>query len=196
MVILDDVISKTYQEHIKELLFSVPWYLKETLDENTNFSERETFVDVPGWANVIFNDDGVVHRELFNAITPLAYIACKKINFNIQELMYIRTFFQQPYPGKQGITNPHVDIDDEKHLVCLYYVVDADGDTVFFDKRNNNLDSNRPSFLEYNIIKSVTPKQGRCVLFDGRQYHATTLPQKGKRCVINFNLGGTGDIIS
>ena len=158
MVIVDNVISEDYQEYIKKLLLSSPWYLKQSLDESTEFDDKEQFVDVPGWANV--------------------------------------SFYQQPYPGKSGITNPHVDIDDENHLVCLYYVMDADGDTVFFDKRNDVENSIRPSFKNYNIIKSVTPKQGRCILSNGRQYDATTLPQKGPRCVINFNLGGSGEFIS
>lgn len=196
MVIVDNVISEDYQEYIKKLLLSSPWYLKQSLDESTEFDDKEQFVDVPGWANVIFNNDGVVQRELYNAITPLAYIAAQHVAFEVNSLYYIRSFYQQPYPGKSGITNPHVDIDDENHLVCLYYVMDADGDTVFFDETNDVENSIRPSFKNYNIIKSVTPKQGRCILFDGRQYHATTLPQKGPRCVINFNLGGSGEFIS
>lgn len=192
MIVIDDVISKDYQEYLKQVLFNVPWYLKGSLDENTIPGEKEQFTDVPGWANVIFNNNGIVQPELFSAVMPLAKIACDKIKFTIDEPYFIRTFYQQPYTGKSGITNPHVDIDDVEHLVCLYYVLDADGDTVFFDKRNDTLDADisRPSFINYNIIESVTPKQGRCVLFDGRQYHATTLPQNGPRCVINYNFGG------
>jgi hypothetical protein len=190
MIVIDDVISETYQDYIQKLLLDVPWYLKTTLDENTSTDKRERFTSVPGWANVIFNRDGVVQRELYNALMPLAYIACDKIDFKVEEIYFARSFFQQPYPGIHGISNPHVDINDVNHLVCLYYVMDADGDTVFFDKRNTNLDGNRPSFVDYTITHSVTPKKGRCVLFDGRQYHATTVPQNGPRCVVNFNLGG------
>jgi hypothetical protein len=73
--------------------------------------------------------------------------------------------------------------------VCLYYVFDADGETAFFDQRSEN--DERPSFQKYNIIKKVSPKQGRVVLFDGRQYHANYLPKDCKvRSVINMNLGG------
>ena len=70
----------------------------------------------------------------------------------------------------------------------LYYVFDSDGDTVFFDKRSDS--EERPSFKDYKIIDRVTPKQGRVVLFDGRQYHANYLPRKSDvRSVINMNLG-------
>ena len=45
-------------------------------------------------------------------------------------------------------------------------------------------------FKDYKIIDRVTPKQGRVVLFDGRQYHANYLPRKSDvRSVINMNLG-------
>ena len=79
-------------------------------------------------------------------------------------------------------------MENEDHLVCLYYVMDSDGDTVFFDKMCES--DERPSFKDCNIIKSVTPKQGRVVLFNGRRYHANNLPQKHLRSVINFCLGG------
>lgn len=192
MKVIDDVISKEYQDYIEKTLYTVPWYLKRSLDENCYVGEKEIFTDVPGFANLIYSQQGIHQSKLFNTVTPLAYIAAEKINFKVNELLFARTFYQNPYTGKSGVTNPHVDIDDEEHLVCLYYVIDADGDTVFFDKRNDTLDAHisRPSFVNYNIINSVTPKKGRCVLFDGKQYHATTLPQNGPRCVINFNLGG------
>jgi len=61
------------------------------------------------------------------------------------------------------------------HLVVLYYVNDSDGDTVFFNKQNE-------------IVKSVSPKKGRVVAFDGSIYHGGGIPKKGPRCAINFDI--------
>jgi hypothetical protein len=62
-----------------------------------------------------------------------------------------------------------------KHTVVLYYVNDADGDTVFFDNDNN-------------IVQSVSPKRGRVVVFDGEIYHGGGIPKIGPRCVVNFDI--------
>ena len=42
--------------------------------------------------------------------------------------------------------------------------------------------------VEYTIKQSVTPKQGRVVLFDGGLFHTAEQPTKNTRCVVNYNL--------
>ena len=187
--IIDDVVSKDYQEFIKKEVLASNWFYKN-LSEDTPKEERENFVHVPGFSNLMYtiDDESTFNRHLFNIVMPLAHLACEQINLSIDKPYFVRTFLQQPVVGASGISNPHVDMINEDHLVCLYYVLDSDGDTVFFNKF---CDSNeRPSFSNYKIIESVTPKQGRVVLFNGRNYHANMLPQKHVRSVINFCLGG------
>ena len=60
------------------------------------------------------------------------------------------------------------------HMVALYYVNDADGDTFFFDRNRE-------------VINRVTPKKGRMVVFDGLTLHASSMPSKDYR--ISLNLG-------
>jgi len=69
--------------------------------------------------------------------------------------------------------NMHVDMK-LPHVVVLYYVNDADGDTFFF---NNSRE----------IVDRVTPKKGRAVVFDGLTLHASSMPTKNHR--ISLNLG-------
>ena len=76
---------------------------------------------------------------------------------------------------------PHIDTDD-KHFVMLYYVCDSDGDTIIYNEKVES--------KEYTVKKSVTPKQGRVVLFDGGLYHTAEQPTKDTRCVVNYNLCG------
>ena len=70
---------------------------------------------------------------------------------------------------------PHIDMK-EKHKVILFYLNDSDGDTYFYDK-------------DHNIIDSVTPKENRAVLFDGSILHSSSKPVEfAKRIVLNINL--------
>jgi hypothetical protein len=75
---------------------------------------------------------------------------------------------------------PHVDTVIN-HKVFLYYLHDVDGDTVFFDKKLGD-DLSTPK-----IIKSVSPKMGRAINFDGHQFHSSYTTTKTQfRCVFNI----------
>ena len=70
---------------------------------------------------------------------------------------------------------------DEPHLVCLYYINDSDGDTIFFNKNN--------------IIKEVSPKKGRIALFDGSIEHSAGIPKTSPRFILNINFTTCGGVI-
>ena len=185
--VLENIISENTQELIKDLLSNtsgIPWFIKESLSEGTEKEPEENWSDAPGFANVFFNKFGINNTDLFNLSLPIIKNTLSKLKLDDMELKYGRTFIQYPLTTHTGPTNPHIDLL-EPHLVILYYVFDSDGDTIFFDKKYEN---KRPSFKDYKIIKSITPKQGTCVVFDGFNYHSNILPKLNKRCVINFNL--------
>ncbi len=69
---------------------------------------------------------------------------------------------------------PHTD-SSENHITALYYGNDSDGDSFFFD--------------DDKIIKRVSPKNGRLVIFDGNIMHTGRHPiNNSYRVVINFNF--------
>lgn len=76
----------------------------------------------------------------------------------------------------------------KRHLSILYYVLDADGDTVIFENMYHPNDKKVPEPDELKVKKQVTPKQGRVVIFDGYHWHTATQPEKHMRCVINSNV--------
>ena len=87
-----------------------------------------------------------------------------------------RSILQLPLNSKfrgRSVDKPHVDLH-YKHKVYLYYVIDADGDTVFY---NNG-----------KISQKIKPKKGRLVIFDGSILHTAKQPTKGIRCIINIDL--------
>ena len=72
------------------------------------------------------------------------------------------------------IHSKHVDFGFD-HKTLLYYIGDSDGDTYFY---NND-----------NIIKQVSPKNNRAVLFDGNIYHSSSTPINNDfRVAININF--------
>ena len=75
---------------------------------------------------------------------------------------------------KNKHNTPHTD-SSENHITALYYGNDSDGDSFFFD--------------DDKVIKRVSPKNGRLVIFDGNIMHTGRHPiNNSYRVVINFNF--------
>lgn len=111
------------------------------------------------------------HFENFGKI-PLA--VCQHLKTNLKDIFFARIFLTVPYTTSLEYAKPHVDMNIP-HWVVLYYVNDADGETVFFDKNNN-------------IVERVQPKKGRIVFFNGDILHSGGIPKEFPRCVVNFDI--------
>jgi hypothetical protein len=109
--------------------------------------------------------------ETFNNIL-YNFSSSKKII--IKQIYGGRVFIDLPTPNPKLDFPPHTD-KDFPHWVCLYYVNDSDGDTVFFDDNKKE-------------IERISPKKGRIAFFDGSIYHAGTPSETNSRAVINFNF--------
>lgn len=70
----------------------------------------------------------------------------------------------------------HTDYNTNDYFSFLYYVNESDGDTFFFDNDNK-------------LIKRVSPREGKAVMFDSNISHAGSNPiYRNIRMVINFVL--------
>ena len=108
-----------------------------------------------------------------NYINQVVYRLSTTLNFSIINIFRTKVLLQIP-----SINTTHDDIHVDlniPHLVCLYYINDSDGDTIFFDDNNNE-------------IKRVSPKKGRIAFFDGSIKHCSSPPTKTHRAIINFNI--------
>ena len=185
IIVIDDVLPAEEQEDLKRTFLDsmFPWYYRSTLSYNTAKTNFDSAV-APGFGHVFYNDNGIV-SDFYEKVCNIPYIAVKNTPFTFNKLLYARTFLQMPLTTTHGLTNPHLDVPGVNHYVCVYYVDDADGETVIFDKTafTDNID-----FKTMRILQTVSPKKGRAVLFDGSRYHANILPQRGPRCIINFDF--------
>jgi hypothetical protein len=77
----------------------------------------------------------------------------------------------------RGTTSlPHIKHIDQynPHMVLIYYVNNCDGDTYIYDN---------------DTYTSISPEQGKYVIFDGALMHAGSSPvHSNHRIVINFNF--------
>ena len=133
--------------------------------------KEENFNDF-GWSHLLYSPYIYTSEYSTNLNQILYHLGIYK-NLNISQITESRVFFQTPSlsPGSQS---PHRD-STTPHLVCLYYVNDSDGDTIFFDDFGKE-------------IKRVSPKKGRIAFFDGSIEHSGSRPTKNHRIVINFNF--------
>lgn len=169
IIVLDNCISKNYQHLIEQIISSdtsFSWVFHDDLTK-TNVTEKTL-----GFSH-LFMHEAKYQSGYWGLLLPLVYEACEKQSIPIRTVIRGRSFLQVPTTKTTEYDSPHIDMDIP-HMVCLYYVNDSDGDTFFFDGNQ--------------VIKRVTPKQGRCVFFDGSIYHASSKPTQSTRIVINYNF--------
>ena len=189
--VIDDFIEKDYQEQIKDVLLGqkafddleFPWYFIE--DVTASGDEDSQHRPAMSHQYVEFSDDkdttGIIASDFHELFIPMLQRAAFKFRMRYVNALQGRSFLQFPLNLKErSVDLPHIDIYSRKHLVCLYYVCDSDGDTIIYNEREKS--------KSYTIKKKVTPKQGRVVLFDGRLYHTAEQPNHDKRCVVNYDL--------
>lgn len=130
----------------------------------------------------------------------------KDIVDNLQKIVSekLKLEFVKNYRWKINWTTPiedgynpmdllHYDRINE-HIAMVYYINDSTGDTCFYDNINgNNAESvnhgfNNINYEHYSLLKKITPKMGRCVVFDGKLAHYGDYPLNGDRFIINFNF--------
>ncbi len=189
ILVIDDLVGVQYQELIKSRLFKAPWYY---LDDVTHPNAPDhVFKDMPRQPGFVhwYKTQSNQYTELFDVVVPVALAGADKINFKISNIVEARSFLQLPSNTKKFCNNIHTDYE-RPHLVCLYYVCDADGDTIIFDQTEDDVHPSQVSIDKLTIKKTVSPKQGRAVLFNGKHYHASSDPSQGSRMIINFVLEG------
>jgi len=187
ILVIDDFISLEYQEKIKQELLGLennfPWIYTEDVTGAGDYDSQHRAA--LGHQYVEIDDDNKseitsVYHHLF---IPMLSKACQHLKMPEVEVLQGRSFLQFPLNLKSSKDDtPHIDLDEgDEHVVVLYYVISADGDTIIYNERTES--------LTYTEKQRVTPKQGRVVIFDGGQYHTAQQPKNGVRCIVNYNLG-------
>lgn len=191
IMVFDDIVPKQYQDLIETQLTAenVNWhYMKDITYDPAMLKETTMSESRPAFAHKFYDRAQGVISPAYGLVLPIAYFACEKIKFQITEIIAVRSFLTVPLPTHMNpVDHPHVD-REVTHLNVLYYACDSDGDTVFYDKTFRDVPPTLVQPSELTVYKTVTPKKGRAVVFDGSRYHASTRPTNGSRLVVNFGL--------
>ena len=189
--VFDDILPLEAQLEIKNWLLgeSFPWqYLPDVTgggSQDARPAMKHSFFG-QGKTNTTQPLD-LIHQLLNASLNRLYEETQQKAQY---ELFNSRAFLQFPLKTISGpeYDAHHIDHVSE-HLSILYYVIDADGDTVLFNNTYHpDLRSSAPSPDQLTELQRVSPKQGRVVIFDGYRWHTATQPKTGIRCVINSNI--------
>jgi len=192
IIVIDNVIPVKAQEQLKDFFFSKKpnWiFFRDIALSETDIKRRGITKLTPGIGCYIKQDyPKFVDEPLLNLVKPIPQRACETIGGECLDIFNVRSFMHFPLHQslRKEYDNPHIDVRYD-HLVVLYYVNDTDGDTFIFDKTFEDY-SELPENAIINIIKKVSPKMGRVVVFNGNQYHSSSTPTKDVRCIINFNV--------
>jgi len=176
MVIIDDFIPKSFQQDLEDLFLglSFPWKYTPNTYGSTSATSKNMIKETPQFVHLLFNNPTYV-SEFFPYVRPLLYFS----ELEYKEIMRMKVNYLHKDENftQQNYHTPHRDSSkDEECKTILYYVNDSDGDTVFLDSNDK-------------IIKRISPKKGRALIFDSSLYHASTSPTKSdNRIVINTVL--------
>jgi hypothetical protein len=191
ITILDNVISKEYQDYLEKLLLDNPdmtWHLIRNLDQ---LKSDQKNISTPG-LSIQSISDGEDHGMLALVFRSLAYNLAEKLNISIKEVVNARTFLQLPGGNLNEKVDREFHVDYARpHKVLLYYVNESDGNTILLKQRYPFSYGKTNGLKSGEILQEIEPRKGRVVMFDGSHFHSSTIPTNQLRCVINIDVSLT-----
>jgi hypothetical protein len=191
VVEIDDVIPGLYQDQIEAETASdrMAWFFNR---ESARRVDVETSYGGFSYVPYRFNEQNLSPSPLTPLLLPLLFSFCDKAGVPYKSLLRIRIGLFTRNPGGGPHHNPHVDFY-LPHYNALYFVNDCDGDTFIFNETYEDVSLERS--IEYTrdrkftIAHRISPKKGRMIGFEGKQYHASMHPtQSSHRIAIAFSF--------
>ena len=92
------------------------------------------------------------------------------------------------YKGLNVLTAKPSDVMQAQVKYYGLDIADCDQNFSIIDYLNYLIEQDIPENKKLTVKKTVTPKQGRVVIFDGRYWHTAEQPKYNTRLIINYNL--------
>lgn len=154
--------------------------------------------EFPGWSTDV-NSKTMVDTNIVEVVKNIEKISLEMANLEfLTNYRYKLSCYPpiRPVPPEEVLFR-QIHTDKEiPHLVMVYYVNDAEGDTTLFrnklgeDQLSNTIvekETTMGNFINVEKLASIPPKQGRVVMFDGILLHSPGWPTNQNRYIINFN---------
>jgi hypothetical protein len=197
-IVINNFLPEAYAQNIYQMLTGenteLTWHFsKFSVDYDGSTSklfpvEQET-KDHVRFTHSFIRDNVLVDA---NFTKHLMVLVAQFENFTGQKITHTTRMKANLLLNLEGpsLQPPHVDgmIKDENGVyscigkkTLLYYVNNADGDTVFYNERFTG----EPIAVLTEQMR-ITPKKGSAIIFDSNQVHSANIPKsKAYRCVIN-----------
>lgn len=177
-VIIKGILSEEYMNIIEYSCIHSPWSYVN------NITYGEDYKDIQNGYSFSFTED----LPQYWLYQYLIFKTCEKINFNVKKIIRIRKRMTYPNKEKYNIPyQPHVDME-YPHLNLLYYVNDSDGDTFLYNEKYNK--KYKKSNQNFSLQQKVKFQKGNILIFDGKQYHSSSLSSTNNRIILNINVSG------
>ena len=179
--LLENIISVPYQEKLEEVILNqeFPWFYNAETIYNKDAGDTSQFI------HKILYDEILFDNNFYALLLPLIYNFEEALGLKFTEHWRIKANLLTKRSNTPYIHPPHVDINSSEYISIVYYVNETDGDTVIYDKfQNNQQFTNNEHF---KTAKRVSPKRGSAIAFPSNQYHSSSLPNfNDARAVLNF----------
>ena len=141
------------------------------------------------------NDEGTIHQPecFFYFGQMILDLFSEKSGIKVKKILRMKMNSQTrnamfPEFDENCCNDIHTDTEIP-HKTILYYINDADGDTILMNEKFQPADNIPGAEVNTTVATRVTPKQGRIVCFDGLRYHAPSNPIFArKRYLLNINF--------
>ena len=147
-----------------------PWYWRPStnygIEGGNESSEDFQFIHL-----IYYND--TVQSEIFELVRNIVQGFANSTNIAIKNIYKIKAnlLTKQTLSSAALHETVHIDIEGSNFLSIIYYVTEADGDTVIFNKNNE-------------VDLQISPKKGSAVYFSSNLNHRATPPTNYKRRIV------------
>lgn len=185
MIVIDDILPKDKQDEIEE--FSVHAGIPWSFNTSISSTERKDENDVIGFGRDLIDRyiSPMRWHDVYNYYEPHIRQMCSKTKLHIDDMIRARIFLTVP-SYKPAYSLWHTDFQ-MSHAVMIYYINDSSGPTEISEYTYNDYE-NINNIDPISIRHSIEPKKGRAVIFNGKYYHRSTLPNTNPRFIINMNF--------
>ena len=192
--IYDDCISKEIADKIEKTLLDRKYlwnYGNHTVHEEVPdpqmFHLLHMFNPIIGMRNgkSIVGEGKTTKSDFFYLVEDLLSEIKKNTDIELENKVLYKARSTILFPnavGQKKESEIHIDFLDNQstRINILYYANESDGDTILYEKDAKT------------IMKRISPKKGRFVLFSGDIPHCASSPTESyKRVVMNINFGSS-----
>jgi hypothetical protein len=200
ITIIEDLVDVGYQNYIRGIVENsqLPLFWNKattygTASAGRSVTDPNTKEDYQ--LTHIFLRDNKPLSELWSSFSPISAFLMARTGVGTGNDVLMRRAKLNVNPRmahykKNEYFTPHLDIEGAKGITAIYYLNDADGDTLFFEnpKEPEYANGNVTIPYELKVIERIRPKQGTLVYFDNSILHSGQPPQESSyRSVINLN---------